>query len=71
MDRRDRLIKQQTHEKLQKIEGDTWRAEVAIMKNLQKKHITAIQTTKRSFDEKDVPAEFFTSRFITSGQHVR
>jgi len=70
-DRRGRLIKQQTHEKLQKIDGNTWRADVAIMKNLQKKHITAVQTTKRSFEEKEVPMEFFTSRFITSGQHVR
>ena len=70
-DRRGRPIKTQTHDKLQRIDGDMWRAEVAIMKNTRQKHITAIQTTGRSFEEKNVPDRNFTARFITSGMHVR
>ena len=71
MDRRGRPIKTQTHEQLQQVEGDLWRANVSIMKNTRKKHITAIQTLSRSFEENDVPTQNFTSRFITSGKHVR
>lgn len=70
-DRQGELIKRQTWSKLEKVGGEAWRANLAVMKNLDQKHITAIQAVERSFDVAKVPAEIFTTQHISANRHVK
>lgn len=70
-DWRDTLIKRQTASDVEKIEGDTWRANSRLMENFEKDHETRVEVLERSFDESSVPLELFFERTLTSGEHVR
>lgn len=70
-DRQGELIKRQTWSKLQNVSGETWRANLAVMKNLDQKHVTAVQVAERSFEPAASPAEVFTTQYVSSNRHVK
>lgn len=70
-DRRDKLIKRQTTDKLEKVDQTAWRAAYTRMENFQENHITDINVSARDFSEASVDADIFRERYVTSGRHIR
>lgn len=70
-DRRGRFLKTQYNWNMEQIEGDTWRANTALMDNDKQRHKTLIHVEKRDLAEDAVPANMFEQRWVTSGRHMR
>lgn len=69
-DRRGNLFKVETFDSFKNISGDAYRPEHVTMTNLKQGSSTEITIVKSGFDEKDVPEEMFTKRYITSKKHM-
>lgn len=70
-DRRGRFLKTQYTWDMVPIEGETWRANAAVMDNEKQRHKTLIHVTSRDLSEESVPARTFEQRWVTSGRHLR
>ncbi|MBA7585036.1 hypothetical protein ES708_27006 [subsurface metagenome] len=69
-DRRERILKTQTHLDFNNIGGDAWRAKKAVIDNTSKKHqtLTAIRTNEIDVD---IDESVFTERYILSEKHIQ
>jgi hypothetical protein len=70
-DKRAKLIKRQTADKLVQADKTAWRAGFSRMENFQENHTTEIDVQSRDLSEASVDPEFFRERHVTSGKHVR
>lgn len=70
-DKRGKLIKRQTTDKLSAVDGTTWRAAFSRMENFQENHTTEIEVVGREMTEAVVKPDIFRERHVTSGQHIR
>lgn len=70
-DKRGKLIKRQTTDKISAVDGTAWRAALSRMENFQENHITEIEVTGRDLTDAAVKPDIFRERYVTSGQHIR
>lgn len=70
-DKRGKLIKRQTTDKVAQVDKTAWRAALSRMENFDENHVTEIEVTGRDLTEAAVKPEIFRERYVTSGQHIR
>jgi hypothetical protein len=69
-DRRERLLKTQTAQELENVEGTVWRARKTLMDNHKENHKTLMGLKERAINQ-PIADEVFTERYILSGRHVK
>jgi outer membrane lipoprotein-sorting protein len=70
-DKRGKLVKRQTADRLVQEDGTAWRAGFSRMENFQDNHVTEIEVVERDLSKDAVSPEMFRERYVTSGKHVR
>ena len=70
-DKRGKLIKRQTTDRISAVDGTAWRAAFTRMENFQENHVTEIEVTGRDLTDAAVKPDIFRERYVTSGQHIR
>jgi hypothetical protein len=70
-DKRGKLVKRQTTDKIGQVDRTAWRAGFSRMENFDENHVTEIEVTGRDLTEAAVKPEIFRERHVTSGQHLR
>lgn len=69
-DRHLRFMKQLSHHDLHPVSGDSWRANILVVRGAREQHRTLLKIDRRIYSSDYVPGEIFEPAFLLANRHV-